>query len=670
MNDSLMTRDFKDLAAGLNNYISEKGILNRNFYQAISNIRRGISENPTKDIFLNFVSTKYPQVMVELYKVNHENPKKLINDVYDLVVSPIDPLEVISQVKSITTSKQPRDLIKHLLGEFTQFSNRQSSDDIEINQHSGSSERYQTFMTVLSSYIKNNDLHEVLAWLHVVADHPSFNANKQVVMLSNGQINIPLTIKRMMHFANSISISDDDIFSIKNKETGAYLHKVGFSGAKRGTPDLLYIQGNSIKVGFASLSRDTNIEGTSFFRHVLDGAFLSAFMNIADFAGGTKTDICYENRRMVSEMSKLASQKLRCSLDFVPIGRRHKEQNDIDVVMSNTNQLLENLVKANLVTASQKEELLFRGRSMLRLNQSTRSLFFVRLNAFIEQKIQLGQVCIPVVTTSDIDLLLPENSGAINYLTTSPQPRIMKFMDMTASGHYTESNAENKMLKILSDGDENKLFRGLTRKAFIVKHGNIGGGLVVTPSAQKTLLDNFSFQTDTNDRKTEEYLSSAMLALMFTNNEYLWGSIKDEISDVMHFAGSSLLMGVSGGSQKTKYFHMGLFSEERNNIVDALTAFAESCNAALKHENDIYPIIESFFGEHASYVQNQITNGALLALTERFNTESFGFVEYGIKPSSSEDMQKMQHLSVMLDMVNCRQRTIQNTNKNQFKTNV
>ncbi|MBU2896002.1 hypothetical protein [Vibrio hepatarius] len=89
-------------------------------------------------------------------------------------------------------------------------------------------------------------------------------------------------------------------------------------------------------------------------------------------------------------------------------------------------------------------------------------------------------------------------------------------------------------------------------------------------------------------------------------------------------------------------------------MLTSVKVIIDVCNKELRAGNDIGSVLKLHFGEYADYVKEQISTGAIPIMAERFNTETIGFVNYGIKTSLSGNLDVMQRLSDSLDVFDSR----------------
>jgi hypothetical protein len=376
-------------------------------------------------------------------------------------------------------------------------------------------------------------------------------------------------------------------------------------------------------------------------------------------SGGIAGDSMNEVKESISEIVG----KFKCNADYTNIANHRKRKNTEEDVVQSTRDLLTEFVNAHKLSEPVASHILANGEPFLRRNQATRSLFFVRLNAYMERQLKIEDIFDPKISKQDIDLIHPVDNRDIAYYTRSPDKRLSKFMDGIQDTVTPKNPNDSELLQIIVGGDENKLFRGICRKAFMVSHGNVSGSLLVTHEAQAALLDKISFISDTRDIREEKRLANAMMALMFTSDQYLWNALARELSDVSYYK-TELFGKVS--------FTRGIFAEERENLVQSIRVVVDICIKELRKGGDLEPIIDTYFGEHAGYVKEQISKGVLLEMSERFNCEDIGFMSFGIKTSLSENHDAMQRLSDSLDLLHNRfdgfkSKLIKQDNKPTFK---
>lgn len=640
MTTTSLHAEFKNLANTLDNYLRARVPLGRDFADLVKSIRSRIPHEsfPSKSDFINDLYETHGALMKRLVTIKQSSPDPYIEEIYDIVTSETDMSAAIKEIDSIARTGNPRDEIKYLLSDLFSYQPRRADRGLSTSDMDGVQERYYRFRSVLEKHVKAQEIQEILAWLDVVAHHPRFKAHEQIAYKHDGDIHVVHTVKNMMRFANSIAISDKPIFNFKDRD-GNPKSFASYNLQSRGLPDLMYIQGDSIKVGFASLSRDTSIEGNSFIRHSIESAFYNAVMELHGI------EVSDFRRREVIGHARILSQKYKSGSDFVQIGSKAARMNGDDDVLNNVSELLEDLVIKSRITENEANQILAKSKPMLEKNQSTRSLFFVRLNGYLNGKVDFNQIFSPVISENDIEIISPREHGNIKYLTASPAKRLVQFMETAHSEAQPKHEEEKAMLRLLSESDENKLFRGLTRKAFMVAQGNVSGALLIDHKAQKKFLDKISFISDSDDYRTENHLSTALLALMFTKDQYLWKAIEEELSDVSAY--STQVFG-------EHHYARGIYSDERNNLLTSVRVIIDVCNKELRAGNDINSVIELHFGEYSDYVKEQISTGVIPMMAERFNTETIGFVNYGIRTSLSENLDVMQRLSDSLDVFDSR----------------
>ena len=154
------------------------------------------------------------------------------------------------------------------------------------------------------------------------------------------------------------------------------------------------------------------------------------------------------------------------------------------------------------------------------------------------------------------------------------------------------------------------------------------------------IYDSLVTQTDIN-----ELIPSINDLGMHEHPRDLIKSMIAELSDVSYYK-TELFGKVS--------FARGIFAEERENLMQSLRVVVDICTKELRKGGDIEPIIDTYFGEHSGYDKEQISKGALLEMSERFNCEDIGFTSFGIKTSLSENHDAMQRLNDSLDLLHNR----------------
>lgn len=283
MSALVLNNDFLHLANLLENYLQDKLPLGREFEDLVTKVRARLHNQdfPSRDTFISGLIDAKPFLVSRLEKLKSgRGASYYFGEIYDSLVTQTDINELIPSINDLGMHDHPRDLIKSMIAEISVFEKRTMRPHPEqSNVESETEKRYFEFLSTLQHRLGGAEIREVIAWLSVAASHQKFNARRNIAYDHDGNISVKETVLNLMKFANMIAVSNNPVFDIGIDQRGGGT-KARFRLQRGGTPDLMYVEQGVVKVGFASNSRCTKIEGNSFFRHSLEAGFINSELSL------------------------------------------------------------------------------------------------------------------------------------------------------------------------------------------------------------------------------------------------------------------------------------------------------------------------------------------------------------------------------------------------------
>ena len=463
-------------------------------------------------------------------------------------------------------------------------------------------ERLKEFSETISKAVSTSDTLELLAWVQTAVMHKDFDPSRSVSRGVGGGVDVPRTLENIYEFVNHISPSQRSVFwkqsyiedkeKSNSSEANSVYPSYKFSRAQSGMPDVFYMEDGDLKIAYASTSRDTSIERNQFIRHTVEAGFYNVWLkdnlNILERL----------DNDVVGRSLRKATFTMKCDKDSMLWFKGGYNGNDLDSFTAYTKRILSNVYKSDPSIGSEVDVLSMKDgiSEFSKLGQVARNVLYVRLIGLKNGERKLSELLVPELGDADLKQLLPKDNA--RFFTRSCIDRATPFLSS-----FDVGGIENPVLRdnliALKSADEKVLFRGLQRMAYQVTQDThskfrIGGDVT------SKILNNMDFVTgvaNTDCKKENELARKFMSALMMATKEpsVMVGILK-EMSDVSAVSNSTIQNKFGG-----KLYSMGLYQQERSNIMRAVTSVSNEVRKSLLDGksidgDDVSRVMARYFG--------------------------------------------------------------------------